>query len=77
MKKKNYTVDERTVAQFKSMELKQHGWNVDRIVEIDQFGEKETIAFGYSKSMSPEVKEAKEVDARIAKEEKYDFIYYN
>lgn len=77
MKKKNYTVEERNEAQFKAMELKKNGYHVDRIVTVDQFGEKETIAFGYSKSTSPEVKEAKEVDARIANEDKYDFIYWN
>lgn len=77
MKKKNYTTNERTKSQFQAMALKERGYHVNRIVKIDEFGEKETIAFGYSKSMSPEVKEAKEVDARVAKEENYDFIYWN
>lgn len=78
IKKKHYTSEERTEAQFKSMDLKRNGYNVDRIIVVDKTTEtKETIAFGYYPSFSPEVKVAKEVDAKVANEEKYEFIYWN
>lgn len=77
MKKKNYTVGERTDAQFHAMELKKKGYYVFRITEENEVGDKITIAFGYSQSFFPEVKECKEVSSKVAKEENYDFIYYN
>lgn len=77
MTKEVYTTDERTENQFKAMELKKRGYNIDRIVVPDGMDGFETIAFGYSPSTTNSVKKAKQVDAKKAKEESYEFVYWN
>ena len=46
MTKKIYTTDERTENQFRSMEFKKRGYNIDRIVIPDGMDGFDTIAFG-------------------------------
>jgi len=77
MKKKEYTVNERTIAQFKAMELKKHGYQVTRLIETDPSGDPITIAFGYNPSSTSSVKEVITKYANMVNEEDFEFIYWN
>jgi len=77
MKKKNYTTEERTVAQFVAMDLKKKGYQVTRLIETDPSGDPITIAFGYNPSSTMTVKEVVTKYANMESEESYEFIYWN
>jgi len=77
MKKKEYTSNERTIAQFHAMELKKHGYQVTRLIETDPSGDPITIAFGYNPSSTTTVKEVVTKYANMESEESYEFIYWN
>ena len=72
MELKGYRKSERTIAQFKAMELKKSGAFVFRLTDRDT-----TVAFGYKKSNTNTIKEVVTRSIHNAKEEDYDFIYWN
>ena len=78
MKKKEYSSEERTKAQFEFAEYKRAGYYIDRITEVDEFtGEEIIIAFGCKPSHSHVIKESRRVLANEVKETDYKFIYWN
>ena len=77
MKKQNYTSEQRTIAQFQAMELKQRGYQVVALKKEDIFGETQTLAFGYIKTGTLCIKKTVDEDFDTAKESDFTFIYWN
>lgn len=77
MNKQTYTSEQRTKAQFRAMYLKQKGYQVTTLKEIDNLGNDIIVAFGYTATQSLTIKPTISKDFSKAKEEDYNFIYWN
>jgi hypothetical protein len=77
MNKIKYTPEERTINQFKAIDLKQCGYQVIKLVEKNIFGETSVVAFGYIKTSTRVIKTVIEQDFKNVKESDFNFIYWN
>lgn len=76
MKQETYTFEERTIAQFKAMELKKRGYHVTKLIEEDELENEIILAFGYNDPATNVLESDIEYLQNVNTED-FDFIYWN
>ena len=77
MEKVNYSTHERTIEQFKALELKAKGYEITRLIEQDYSGEDVVVSFGYTPSPTLVIKTSTSKLFSSVDDNDYEYIYWN